>query len=233
MTKKKGKRFTFELGIPGLIFVTGLLICLFLWMFILGFWLGQKMVTSKAKEAPVSKETLKTKKVSPPLITEEMKTPVVVPEKAPGETPEKPSIELPEKPVEKEPLPTPKVLPAPPKEVLTKSTVKKPKPAAKAPTRPKATKPKETKPKQVSKSHPFFTLQVASFRSPREAQRYARMLGDRGYEAFVKRVNLPKKGVWYRVYVGRFKTFQEAKDFGRVLQKKEKIKTFYITRLGG
>ncbi len=231
MAKKKGKRFTFELGIPGLIFVTGLLICLFLWMFILGFWLGQRMVTSKAKEAPVSKETLKAKKVSPPLVTEEMKAPVVVPEKAPGEIPEKPSIELPEKSIEEKPLPAPKTVP--PKEAPTKSAAKKPKPATKAPTKPKATKPKETKAKKVSKTHPFFTLQVASFRSPREAQRYARMLGDRGYEAFVKRVNLPKKGVWYRVYVGRFKTFQEAKDFGRVLQKKEKIKTFYITRLGG
>ncbi len=232
MAKKKGKRFTFELGIPGLIFVIGLLICLFLWMFILGFWLGQKMVTSKVKEAPVSKETLKAKKVSPPLVTEEMKAPVVVPEKVPGEIPKKPPLELPKKSTEEKPLPTPKVKPAP-KEALNKSAAKKSKPVIKAPTKPKETKPKETKAQKVSKTRSFFTLQVASFRSPREAQRYARMLGDRGYEAFVKRVNLPKKGVWYRVYVGRFKTFQEAKDFGRVLQKKEKIKTFYITRLGG
>jgi len=83
MTKKKSKRFQFELGIPGLIFVTGLLICLFLWMFVLGFWLGQKMVASKAKEAasPVAQKALKEAHQSPSLVAEEIKTPKVIPEK--------------------------------------------------------------------------------------------------------------------------------------------------------
>lgn len=228
MAKKKSKRFQFELGIPGLIFVTGLLICLFLWMFILGFWLGQKMVATKAREAasPIAQKALKEKRIRPPLVTEEVNPPQVVPEKG----------------AEKE---------APPEETLTTKTAARSKPLEKqakaAPTSQRPPKGKEVSREEAqnikisSKEIPvikqkappakFYTLQVASFRSPKEAQKYARFLGSRGYEALVKRVVLPKKGIWYRIYVGRFKTFQEAKEFGTTLQKKEKIKTYYITRI--
>ncbi len=191
-TKKKSKRFKFELSIPGFIFVTGLLICLFLWMFILGFWLGQKIVISKTKKisSPISKEALQVKnkkRLTPPLIPEEVKVSQVVSE--------------------------------------SKTSLNKPLKEIKPST-------KKEKPK-TSDLVKFYSIQVASFRSPKEAERYVRMLRDKGYEAFVKKVELPKKGLWYRVYVGRFKTFEKAKNFGLTLQKKEKIKTFYITRLGG
>jgi cell division septation protein DedD len=214
MTKKKSKRFQFELGIPGLIFVTGLLICLFLWMFVLGFWLGQKMVASKAKEAasPVAQKALKEAHQSPSLVAEEIKTPKVIPEK----------------PAKKELFNTSvtETRPVPPKSLS-------PEVAKKEPKKEKSQPPANTVPKVKKKTFPtkFYTIQVASFRSPKEAQKYARLLGSRGYEALVKKVNLPQKGIWYRVYVGRFNSFKEAKKFGAVLQKKEKIKTYYITRL--
>ncbi len=233
-TKKKSKRFQFELGIPGLIFVTGLLVCLFLWMFILGFWLGQKMVTSKAQKAgsPVAQKTLQEKKVSPPLVTEEVKPPAVEPEKdslalkAPGaETTRSkplPPVAPPKKAPEKAPSPGP---------VQIQTT------QAKGPAVPRQKaqsikiSPKKIKIKKQAPPKKFYTLQVASFRSPKEAQKYARFLSSRGYEALVRKVNLPKKGLWYRVYVGRFKSLAEAKAFGQELARKEKIKNFYITRI--
>ncbi len=209
MAKKKDKRFRFELGIPGLVFVVGLLVCLFLWMFILGFWLGQKMVISETKKVSFSvlKEALQAKgekRVSPPLVPEEVKTPQVVPESRN----------------------TLKGLPSRGLQGTGKS-VERPQGQGKDGQETRALT------SRLDKTGKLYSIQVASFRSPKEADRYTKMLRDKGYEAFVKKVELPKKGIWYRIYVGRFKTFKEAKNFGITLQKKEKIKTFYITRLGG
>ena len=43
------------------------------------------------------------------------------------------------------------------------------------------------------------------------AEKEARRWKQKGYEAFVKRADLGKKGVWYRIYVGHYATIQEAK----------------------
>ncbi len=233
-TKKKSKRFQFELGIPGLIFVTGLLVCLFLWMFILGFWLGQKMVTSKAQKAgsPVAQKTLQEKRVSPPLVTEEVKPPAVEPEK---ETFAPKPLLSETKTTRQTPPPAPQ--PRPGEKASSPGPVQVQTTQAKGPEVPRKKAKsikvslKEIKVKKESPPIKFYTLQVASFRSPKEAQKYARFLSSRGYEALVRKVNLPKKGLWYRVYVGRFKTLAEAKTFGQELARKEKIKNFYITRI--
>ncbi|WP_022852898.1 SPOR domain-containing protein [Thermodesulfatator atlanticus] len=220
--KTKTKRFQFQLGWPGLIFTFGLLICLFLWMFVLGFYFGQKMMGSRiaSMESPVSQKALSEKKIEPPPVYEEVKPPPLVKELAPEKTPKEtlPEQEEETKPEEK----TAKVETSPlatkpaPKKQLTKTATKK--------ERPQDSK----KPKQPET---FYAVQVASLRSEKDAEKYARYLRDRGYDALVKRVTLPQKGTWYRVYVGRFKSLAEARAFGEKLKAREKLKAFYIQKI--
>ncbi len=214
----KKKRFRLELGWPGLIFSLGLLICLFLWMFVLGFYFGQKVVGSRVKKmaSPVSKEALTAKKekvAPPPPVFEEVKPPPLVgePQEKVAAKPEPMAPERPQTAPEKTKTAKPAAEPSPPKKRET--------------TKPKIT-PKKSLKKQV-----FYTVQVASLRSAQEAEKFVRYLREKGYEAFVRRVTLPQKGTWYRVYVGRFPTISQARSFGEKLKQKEKFKAFYIQRL--
>lgn len=210
----KKKRFRLELGWPGLIFSLGLLICLFLWVFVLGFYFGQKVVGSRVKKmaSPVSKEALtaKKEKVSPPPpVFEEVKPPPLVGEPQEKVATPKPELMTPERP---------------------QTAPEKPKTAKPAePARPK--KGDKITPKKSPKKQVFYTVQVASLRSAQEAEKFVRYLREKGYEAFVRRVTLPQKGTWYRVYVGRFPTISQARSFGEKLKQKEKFKAFYIQRL--
>ncbi len=227
--KKKQKRFQFELGIPGLIFVTGLLICLFLWMFILGFWLGQKIMTSKVQHtgSPIAQKMLQQKKETPPLVTEEVRPPALEPEKDLAEA-KKPTPLPASNPPQEQP---PKELP-PAKNLSLQQTMQDKGPKiSKKEAKIIQTSPAKVKTKTKSPTQKVYSLQVASFRSPQEAQKYVRFLSRKGYEAFVRKVNLPQKGQWYRVYIGRFSNLKQAKNFGQQLQQKEKIKTYYITRI--
>ena len=211
MAAKKKKRFRIELGWPGLIFTVGLLLCLFLWMFVLGFYFGQKVVGNRVKKlsSPVSKKALTAKKASPPPVFEEVKPPPLVAEK---------------KPTSPEPLKTKEAHEPQPPQKEAISTKLPPKSSSAKPAPSKATT-KTVKPKR------FYTVQVASMRSPTEAQKFVKYLREKGYEAFYRKVILPQKGTWYRVYVGRFKSLSEARAFGEKLKKKEKFKAFYIQRL--
>ncbi len=208
MATKKKKPFQIALGWPGLIFTVGLLLCLFLWMFVLGFYFGQKVVGNRVKKlsSPVSKGALTAKKKAPPPpVFEEVKPPPLVAEKKPS-SPTSPKT----------------------KEVHEPQTSQKTRPPSKASSAkpaPSKASPKTAKPKR------FYTVQVASMRSPTEAQKFVKYLRDKGYEAFYRKVTLPQKGTWYRVYVGRFKSLSEARAFGEKLKKREKFKAFYIQRL--
>ena len=74
-----------------------------------------------------------------------------------------------------------------------------------------------------------FTVQVASYREKGDARELADRLTRKGYQAFVAEAEIPGKGTWYRVRVGRFGTRKEAASFGENLKRKERsIKTVYI-----
>ncbi len=74
-----------------------------------------------------------------------------------------------------------------------------------------------------------FTVQVASYREKGDARELADRLTRKGYQAFVAEAELPGKGTWYRVRVGRFGTRKEAASFGENLKRKERsIKTVYV-----
>ncbi len=74
-----------------------------------------------------------------------------------------------------------------------------------------------------------FTVQVASYREEEDARELAAGLTRKGYRAFVTAAEVPGKGTWYRVRVGRFGTRKEAASFGESLKRKERnIKTVYV-----
>ncbi len=229
----KKKRFQFQLGLPGLIFSLGLLVCLFLWMFILGFYFGQRMMASRVEKmaSPVSKEALEEKKagLKPPPVFEEVKPPPLVGEKPLNESREEALPGLTQKKI---PVTSKAAVPSP------KESVSEAKPAAKEAgkevkevARSKAASPPQ-KSVKAPPAKPFYSVQVASLRSEKEAQRYVNYLRERGYKAFYRRVTLPQKGTWFRVYVGRFRTLAEARRFGEELKRREKLKSFYVQKLG-
>jgi cell division septation protein DedD len=65
-----------------------------------------------------------------------------------------------------------------------------------------------------------YTLNIASFRNESNADQLLKELEDKGYEAFVEKANIPGKGTWYRVAVGRFSSRGEALAFARGLKEK-------------
>ncbi|HVY55543.1 MAG TPA: SPOR domain-containing protein [Thermodesulfobacteriota bacterium] len=74
-----------------------------------------------------------------------------------------------------------------------------------------------------------FTVQVASYRDRGDADALAQKLTRKGYRAFVAEAELPGKGIWYRVRVGRFGTRKEAASFGESLKRKERsLKSVYV-----
>lgn len=68
-----------------------------------------------------------------------------------------------------------------------------------------------------------FTVQVASYRSEKDADDTASRLRKKGYDSFVVPVHIPRKGRWYRVRVGVFPTKSEASSFAAGLKMKEHL----------
>ena len=66
---------------------------------------------------------------------------------------------------------------------------------------------------------PFFTVHVGSYRKRASAASEVARIKAKGYDAFTERVDLGKKGVWYRVKVGRFKLRAEAVQLQKKIQK--------------
>ena len=248
MAKKKKKRppFRLEMGWGGVIaVVTGAFVAI-LWTFVLGVWVGKKVATPKGEltaplmESRYGEGNLGAKKAavpqSAPLFTMEKKV-------APGanvveEVPEGPEVPTSApRTIEKETREERGKVAAPLKEEVVKPK-KEPKEEAKAPILPEkaphlkkeAKKPVVTvKAKRLSKARPrpFFALQVASFKDLKYAQREVIRWENLGYSATIRKVDLgPKKGTWYRVFVGRYATIAEARKGAVELAKKFKQKSY-------
>lgn len=76
----------------------------------------------------------------------------------------------------------------------------------------------------------LYTVNIASFRKRDRAQRLMETLGGKGYDAFVEEANIPQKGTWYRVAVGRFPSREEALAFAREL-KEQGIDYSFVRKL--
>ena len=75
--------------------------------------------------------------------------------------------------------------------------------------------PEKVKPKTAY----IYTLQIASFRKEKEAQKYVYIHRQQGWTCFYRLVLLDKK-TWYRVFLGQFESKQKALQFQKQLSKK-------------
>lgn len=71
-----------------------------------------------------------------------------------------------------------------------------------------------------------YTIYIESYPKEELALRAARKLNRSGYEIYVARVNVPGKGIWYRVLLGRFKDKEASRKVMKELKKKGDLKKF-------
>jgi len=64
----------------------------------------------------------------------------------------------------------------------------------------------------------YYTVHVSSHKTHSNAEKSISQLRAKGYDAFYKRVNILGKGVWYRVYIGRWEDREKALSFGKRLK---------------
>ena len=269
--KQKGKAIQFQIGWAGLVAIVVSCVCVLLWTFVLGFWMGQKVVTGNAREPKVSvySPTAKAPQTGSvaihggqvqdnmPLVTEEyeaakkefsdikeslkeeaseegIKTEVmpgaapesaekgVATEGAEAKEEEKPATSV--KEAVKEEVKESKVekTPQKKKEKEAKKPIEKPKIAKKVKTEKIARPAKEA-------SKPF-ALQIASYRTLAQAKKEAQRWRKKGYFVRVRSANLGRKGIWYRVYLGRYSSLERAKRASIKLATKEGIRS-YVTKV--
>lgn len=92
----------------------------------------------------------------------------------------------------------------------------KPKPVIpKPPVRQLQEKPVSTIPHDET-----FTLQIAAFRSEKDAQRLQEWLRGRGYTTRVEGVTIPESGLWYRVRYGMYETYDSVKEMAETFRQR-------------
>ena len=78
-----------------------------------------------------------------------------------------------------------------------------------------------------------FTVQVASFNDQAQANERAASLKSAGIEARVVKVDIPGKGTWHRLQLGRFTTRAEAVRYGNQLKARGLVKDAFPTAYQG
>lgn len=100
--------------------------------------------------------------------------------------------------------------------------VKQRKPSAAQPAKAKRQQPKG----------PYITsIQISSFQKSDQAQAEAQRLKSLGVDAFIRHERVRGKGMWYRVYAGKFDSRRQALDYEQKLKRKGIIHWSWIKRL--
>ena len=74
-----------------------------------------------------------------------------------------------------------------------------------------------------------YTVQLAAFPEARFAKEMETKLKSKTYPAYVQKTDIPGKGTWYRVRVGKFETKEEAREYGDTIKTKESsINSVYV-----
>jgi len=73
-----------------------------------------------------------------------------------------------------------------------------------------------------------FQLQVSSFRTKAEADRFADQLRVRGHKAYVVEARVPGRGTWFRVRVGPFPTKAQASNYRAQFEAREHVVPFIV-----
>ena len=211
-TSGKNQKIQFQMGWGGLAGLAFASICVLLWVFVLGFWVGQKLVGRDQHELhqipPITDAVPKSGDLTP----------------SPAGNMEVPKISEPSTKNIKEERLTPSTSPGSGEGVQMGS-------------RDKAVTEKDHAadnkgPNQEGKAQKkgrYFVLQIASYRGRERADREYRRWRDKGYRMEIRKVDLgPNKGIWYRVYLGRFHSLQEAITFSEKLAKKDGLRSYVV-----
>ena len=122
-----------------------------------------------------------------------------------------------------------------PKPVSAKSTSQKagtPKPEAAASSQTKNPARKNEEVTAVARTNatgPVYTIQAASVKDPKDADRLVQKLKKRGYPAYRAIGKVPGKGIWFRVRIGEYKRKSEALSVMNKM-KKEGLKPILVMK---
>jgi cell division septation protein DedD len=109
-------------------------------------------------------------------------------------------------------------------------------PAPEAPAEElKINEPASVKPepkKNATEETVLFSIQVGAFRSSQEATTQMDKWRTKGYSTFMTVGDVPNKGTWYRVRIGRFTDLKEANGFLKRFKEKERIEALVVPSKG-
>jgi cell division protein FtsN len=72
--------------------------------------------------------------------------------------------------------------------------------------------------KEDSSAQGHFALQAASFPDRAAADEFAERLKAAGVPSYIVSIDLPRRGTWFRVRIGRFNTAEDAQKFAAEAQ---------------
>lgn len=73
-----------------------------------------------------------------------------------------------------------------------------------------------------------YQLQVSSFRTQSEAEKFAAQLRARGHKAYVLEAHVPSRGTWYRVRIGPFASQHAAASYRASFEGREHVVPFIV-----
>jgi len=73
-----------------------------------------------------------------------------------------------------------------------------------------------------------YQLQVSSFKTQEEADKFASALRRRGHRAYIEPAHVKGRGLWYRVRIGPFKYRHSAVIYRQEFEAKERLVTFIV-----
>ncbi len=239
--KKKPKPVQFQIGWPGLIAIVISTVCVLLWTFVLGFWMGQKVFTG------CDSSKVKTTVVNPRAGLSE-KTPAGQSERTEsllygnetGLFDEKALEDLKEKLKQEEPAAVPETVQT---EVLTptgkvphaqeeKKTATSPSTVKEERLAKAVKKPGRVKTEKLSRKKEelkkYFSLQVASYKTMTQARKEASRWEKKGYYVQIRKADLGRKGLWFRVLLGKYRTLDTAKKEAAKLASRDGVRSYVV-----
>lgn len=76
----------------------------------------------------------------------------------------------------------------------------------------------------------YYSIHVASFKKLENANRYVNSMEKKGKIVFWKEADIPEKGKYYRVYLGKYQNRDDAVDFWNVLNEQGAVSYFGVHR---
>jgi len=87
----------------------------------------------------------------------------------------------------------------------------------------------EDKPQEDQVEVGKYTLQIGAFRTEEEAKDRVSFLEAAGQKPFYKNVDLKSKGKWYRVYLGHYRSSEQAEEAGLRYKAQNVIESFVVS----